>query len=76
MIHQPMSTFFESQTGDIVVETGELVKLRESLAKVYVQRTGKPDWLIAEDMERDRFMSAEEAKEYGIIDAVGAPVIL
>nr|YP_009409917.1 ATP-dependent Clp protease proteolytic subunit [Cressa cretica]ASJ65071.1 ATP-dependent Clp protease proteolytic subunit [Cressa cretica] len=71
MIHQPMSSFFEAQTGDVILETGELLKLRESLTQVYVQRTGKPDWVITEDLERDIFLSATEAKAYGIVDAVG-----
>nr|YP_009994299.1 clp protease proteolytic subunit [Cuscuta nitida]QNP08413.1 clp protease proteolytic subunit [Cuscuta nitida] len=71
MIHQPMSTFFETQTVEAILEAEELLKLRESLAKVYVQRTGKPDWVITEDMERDVFLSATEAKAYGIVDVVG-----
>nr|YP_001430129.1 ATP-dependent Clp protease proteolytic subunit [Cuscuta reflexa]A7M988.1 RecName: Full=ATP-dependent Clp protease proteolytic subunit; AltName: Full=Endopeptidase Clp [Cuscuta reflexa]CAM98416.1 ATP-dependent Clp protease proteolytic subunit [Cuscuta reflexa] len=71
MIHQPMSAFFETQTVEAILEAEELLKLRESLAKVYVQRTGKPDWVIAEDMERDVFLSATEAQSYGIVDVVG-----
>nr|YP_010273561.1 clp protease proteolytic subunit [Cuscuta japonica]AZL92864.1 ClpP [Cuscuta japonica]UKO31969.1 clp protease proteolytic subunit [Cuscuta japonica]ULQ63864.1 clp protease proteolytic subunit [Cuscuta japonica]UNB15520.1 clp protease proteolytic subunit [Cuscuta japonica]WCF05609.1 ATP-dependent Clp protease proteolytic subunit [Cuscuta japonica] len=71
MIHQPMSAFFETQTVEAILEAEELLKLRESLAKVYVQRTGKPDWVIAEDMERDVFLSATEAQAYGIVDVVG-----
>ncbi|KAG4109460.1 hypothetical protein ERO13_1Z050580v2 [Gossypium hirsutum] len=48
----------------------ELLKLRESLTRVYVQRTGKPLWVVSEDMERDVFMSTTEAQAHGIVDLV------
>lgn len=70
MIHQPASSFYEAQTGEFVLEAEELLKLRETLTRVYVQRTGKPLWVISEDMERDVFMSATEAQAYGIVDLV------
>nr|UKO32285.1 clp protease proteolytic subunit [Evolvulus alsinoides] len=70
MIHQPMSSFFEAQAGEVVLETKEVMKLRENLTQAYVNRTGKPDWLITQEMERDNFLSAREAKVYGIIDYV------
>nr|QVX28411.1 clp protease proteolytic subunit [Tabaroa caatingicola] len=70
MIHQPASSFYESQTGEFILEAEELLKLREAITRVYVQRTGKPLWLVSEDMERDVFMSAEEAQAHGIIDLV------
>jgi len=71
MIHQPASSFYETRTGEFILETEELLKMRENLTKVYVQRTGKPLWVISEDMERDVFMSATEAQAYGIVDLVG-----
>nr|QFS20353.1 ATP-dependent Clp protease proteolytic subunit [Saprosma merrillii] len=71
MIHQPASSFYESPTGEFVLEAEELLTLRETITKVYVQRTSKPLWVISEDMERDVFMSATEAQVYGIIDVVG-----
>nr|YP_009764275.1 ATP-dependent Clp protease proteolytic subunit [Morinda citrifolia]QIS91029.1 ATP-dependent Clp protease proteolytic subunit [Morinda citrifolia] len=70
MIHQPASAFYEAQTGEFVLEAEELLKLREILTRVYVQRTGKPLWVVSEDMERDAFMSATEAQVYGIVDLV------
>nr|AKP95078.1 ATP-dependent Clp protease proteolytic subunit [Anoectochilus roxburghii] len=70
MIHQPASSFYEAQTGEFVLEAEELLKLRETLTKVYVQRTGNPLWVISEDMERDVFMSATEAQAHGIVDLV------
>jgi len=55
------SLLYEAQTGEFVLEAEELLKLRETLTRVYVQRTGKPLWVVSEDMERDVFMSATEA---------------
>ncbi|MCQ7012918.1 ATP-dependent Clp protease proteolytic subunit, partial [Clostridioides difficile] len=71
MIHQPASSFFEAQTGEFILEAEELLKLRENLTRGYVQRTGKPLWIVSEDMERDVFMSATEAQAYGIVDLLG-----
>ena len=45
MIHQPAGSFSEVATGEFILEVGELLKLRETLTRVYVQRTGKPLWL-------------------------------
>lgn len=70
MIHQPASSFYEAQTGEFILEAEELLKLRETLTRVYVQRTGKPLWVVSEDMERDVFMSATEAQAHGIVDLV------
>nr|YP_009645713.1 ATP-dependent Clp protease proteolytic subunit [Syringa tomentella subsp. yunnanensis]YP_009868627.1 ATP-dependent Clp protease proteolytic subunit [Syringa wolfii]QBS54398.1 ATP-dependent Clp protease proteolytic subunit [Syringa tomentella subsp. yunnanensis]QKG63832.1 ATP-dependent Clp protease proteolytic subunit [Syringa wolfii]UNZ12041.1 ATP-dependent Clp protease proteolytic subunit [Syringa villosa] len=70
MIHQPACAFFEAQTGEFVLEMEELIILRENLTRAYVQRTGKPLWVVSEDMERDVFMSATEAQAYGIVDLV------
>nr|UNA62935.1 clp protease proteolytic subunit [Leea guineensis] len=70
MIHQPASAFYEAQTGEFVLEAEELLKLRETITRVYVQRTSKPFWVVSEDMERDVFMSATEAQAHGIVDLV------
>nr|YP_010036657.1 ATP-dependent clp protease proteolytic subunit [Orostachys fimbriata]YP_010230336.1 clp protease proteolytic subunit [Orostachys japonica]YP_010388252.1 clp protease proteolytic subunit [Orostachys minuta]YP_010576678.1 clp protease proteolytic subunit [Orostachys latielliptica]YP_010576762.1 clp protease proteolytic subunit [Orostachys margaritifolia]YP_010576846.1 clp protease proteolytic subunit [Orostachys malacophylla]YP_010576930.1 clp protease proteolytic subunit [Orostachys iwareng len=70
MIHQPASSFYESQTGEFILEAEELLNLRETITMVYVQRTGKSFWVVSEDMERDVFMSAIEAQAHGIVDLV------
>nr|WRM54107.1 Clp protease catalytic subunit [Phyllanthus cochinchinensis] len=70
MIHQPIAGFYEAQIGEFVLEAEELLKLREILTRVYAQRTGKPLWVVSEDMERDVFMSATEAQAHGIVDLV------
>ncbi|KAL1121083.1 hypothetical protein V6Z11_D01G209100 [Gossypium hirsutum] len=70
LIHQLASSFYEAQTGEFILEAKELLKLHESLTRVYVQRTGNPLWVVFEDMERDVFMSAIEAQAHGILDLV------
>jgi len=70
MIHQPASSFYETQTAEFILESEELLKLRETITRVYAQRTGKPLWVVSEDLERDVFMSATEAQAYGLIDLV------
>nr|ARI46818.1 clp protease proteolytic subunit [Olax imbricata] len=72
MIHQPATYYFEAQVGEWIVEAEELLKLRETLTRVYVQRTGKPLWVVSEDMERDVFMSATEAQAHGLVDRVAS----
>nr|YP_010828762.1 clp protease proteolytic subunit [Zygophyllum obliquum]WFF46589.1 clp protease proteolytic subunit [Zygophyllum obliquum] len=70
MIHQPASSYYDVGSVDYILEAEELLRMREIVTGVYVQRTGKPLWVVSEDMERDVFMSADEARAYGIIDLV------
>nr|YP_009945442.1 clp protease proteolytic subunit [Sicyos edulis]QIT04158.1 clp protease proteolytic subunit [Sicyos edulis]QOE55972.1 clp protease proteolytic subunit [Sicyos edulis] len=70
MIHQPASSFYEAQTAEFILEAEELLKLRDTITRVYVQRTGKPLWVVSEDLERDVFMSATEAQAHGLVDLV------
>ena len=69
MIHQP-SGGTQGQATDIEIQAREILYLRGRLNNLYVQHTGQPLEQIERDMERDRFMSAEDAKAYGMIDAV------
>nr|YP_010029883.1 clp protease proteolytic subunit [Sapindus delavayi]QOU12386.1 clp protease proteolytic subunit [Sapindus delavayi] len=62
--------FYEAQASELILEAEELLKLREILTRIYVQRTGKPFWVVSEDLERDTFMSATEAQAHGIVDFV------
>jgi ATP-dependent Clp protease, protease subunit len=71
MIHQPASSYYDGQAGECLMEAEEVLKLRDCIAKVYMNRTGQPGWVIYRDMDRDIFMSALEAKSYGIVDLVG-----
>nr|WEV91804.1 clp protease proteolytic subunit [Stephanotis volubilis] len=72
MMHQPASMFYDTKVGETILEAEELLELRETLTRVYAQRTGKPLWVVSKDMERDVFMSATEAQAYGIVDLVAA----
>jgi ATP-dependent Clp protease protease subunit len=71
MIHQPTSSYYDGQARECIMEAEEVLKLRNRITKVYIQRMGKPLWVISEDMERDVFMSTKEAKVYHIVDLVG-----
>jgi len=69
MIHQP-SGGAQGQATDIEIQAREILYIRERLNKLYVEHTGQPLEKIELDMERDRFMSAQDAKTYGLIDEV------
>lgn len=69
MIHQPLGGF-QGQATDIDIHAREILKARDRLNEVLAKHTGQPLAKIATDTERDNFMGAEEAREYGIIDAV------
>ncbi|KRE99501.1 ATP-dependent Clp protease proteolytic subunit [Frateuria sp. Soil773] len=69
MIHQP-SGGAQGQATDIEIQAREILYIRKRLNQLYVDHTGQPLEKIERDMERDRFMNATEAKEYGLIDSV------
>ncbi len=69
MIHQP-SGGARGQASDIEIQAREILKLREKLNQVYVNHTGRKLKEIEKAMDRDNFMSAEEAKKFGLIDEV------
>jgi ATP-dependent Clp protease protease subunit len=72
MIHQP-SGGAQGSAADIEIQAREILYLRSKLNELYALHTGQTVEQIERDMDRDRFMSAEEAKGYGIIDNVLAP---
>jgi ATP-dependent Clp protease protease subunit len=69
MIHQP-SGGAQGQATDIEIQAREILKIREKLNKILADHTGQPLSRIEADVERDYFMSAEEAKQYGLIDDI------
>ncbi|MWV46750.1 ATP-dependent Clp endopeptidase proteolytic subunit ClpP [Paenibacillus sp. HJL G12] len=69
MIHQPLGGV-QGQAADIQIHASWIIKTREKLNQIYVERTGQPLEKIERDTDRDFFMSAEEAKAYGLIDQV------
>ena len=69
MIHQPLGGA-QGQATDIEIQAKEILRLKKYLNKILAERTGKTVRTIEKDTERDFFMGAEEAKEYGLIDEV------
>ena len=69
MIHQPLGGF-QGQATDIDIHAKRILKIKENLNKILSERTGQPLEKLQKDVERDYFMSAMEAKEYGLIDEV------
>ena len=69
MIHQPLGGM-QGQATDIKIHADRLIKIRETLNKILSEQTGKPYEVIERDTERDNFMSAKEAMEYGLVDRV------
>jgi ATP-dependent Clp protease protease subunit len=72
MIHQPLGGI-RGQATDIEIHAKEILKLREQMNTILARHTGQTTERIKEDTERDRYLSAEEAKEYGLIDDVIKP---
>jgi ATP-dependent Clp protease protease subunit len=69
LIHQP-SAGFEGQATDIDIHAREVLALRGRIDQIYAEHTGRPLEEIHDDLERDRFFSASEAADYGLIDRV------
>ncbi len=69
MIHQPMGGF-QGQATDVEIHAREVLKMKDTLNKILAHHTGQPYEKIRSDTDRDFFMSAEEAKEYKIVDEV------
>jgi ATP-dependent Clp protease protease subunit len=69
MIHQPMGGF-QGQATDIDIHAREILRMRKDLNAILSRHTGKTIKKVQNDTERDNFMSAEEARKYGIIDKV------
>ncbi len=69
MVHQP-SGGAQGQATDIEIQAREILKLRQRLNEIYVKHTGQPLDVIERKLERDSFMSAEEAKDFGLVDQV------
>ncbi len=69
MIHQPYSGV-SGQVSDIEIQANEILRNRETLNEILAHHTGKPIEQIAKDVDRDFFMTAEQAKEYGMVDEI------
>ncbi|MCB0864983.1 MAG: ATP-dependent Clp endopeptidase proteolytic subunit ClpP [Solirubrobacterales bacterium] len=69
LIHQP-SGGFQGQATDIEIHAREAIATRERVDRIYAKHTGKSEEQVHDDMDRDRFFSAEEAADYGLIDRI------
>ena len=69
MIHQPLGGF-RGQASDIEIHANEIMKVKKTLNEILAQHTGRKVAEIAKDTDRDNFLSAEEARKYGLIDEV------
>jgi len=69
LIHQP-SGGFQGQASDIEIHARETIALRQRLDEIYAHHTGQTVERITDDMERDRFFTAEQARDYGLVDRV------
>ena len=70
MIHQPASSYYDGPAADFHTESKHVTMLRDYITKCYIERTGNLGEVIQRDLDRDVFMSATEARAYGIVDAV------
>jgi ATP-dependent Clp protease protease subunit len=69
LIHQP-SGGFEGQSADIEIHAREILELRRHVDEIYARHTGQPLERVHDDMDRDRYFTAEQALDYGLIDRV------
>ena len=70
MIHQPLLSGAQGQITDLEIHSRQILKTRENLAGMYAEKTGKSVKKILKDMDRDHWLNADEALEYGLIDRV------
>ena len=69
MIHQPLGGM-RGQASDIKIHADRIIKIRDTLNGIISEKTGQPISKVEQDTDRDNFMTAEEAKAYGIIDDI------
>jgi len=70
LIHQPSVSGIGGQASDVRIQAEEIIRMRELTSQILSKHTGQPFEIIERDVERDRIMSAQQAKEYGLIDEV------
>ncbi|GLY94969.1 ATP-dependent Clp protease proteolytic subunit [Actinoplanes sp. NBRC 103695] len=70
MIHQPARGGTQGQGTDLEIQAREIMRMRQQMEQLLSERTGRPLEQVVRDIDRDKIMTAEEAKEYGIVDVV------
>jgi ATP-dependent Clp protease protease subunit len=69
LIHQP-SGGYQGQSADIEIQAREILDLRKRMDEIYAEHTGQPEEQVHVDMDRDRYFTPEQAKDYGLIDKI------
>jgi ATP-dependent Clp protease protease subunit len=70
VIHQPSTEGGYGQTSDLEIQANEIIRMREQLETILARHSGRPVEQVRADIERDRFLTAAEAKEYGLVDEI------
>jgi ATP-dependent Clp protease protease subunit len=70
LIHQPLMMGYQGRAVDLEIQAREILRDRERLVTLYAETTGKAPADISKDIDRDRWMTAEEAKDYGLLDRI------
>ncbi len=70
MIHQPLIMGAEGQTTDLEIQSAQIIKSRKLIAEMYAEKAGKSANQVLKDMDRDHWLTAEEAVDYGLIDRI------
>lgn len=70
MIHQPLMGGLQGQASDIEIEAQEIIRTKEKLAEILADHSKKPKDQVTEDFDRNKWMNAEEAKDYGLVDNI------
>jgi ATP-dependent Clp protease protease subunit len=70
LIHQPWTSGLQGQTADIEIHAKDMLKVRDHLNAILARHTGQPIDRIAKDTDRDYILEAEDAKKYGLVDAI------
>ena len=70
LLHQPATEGGYGQSSDLEIQAREILRMRSSMERIIARHSGRDEDQVRRDVERDKFFSAEEAKEYGLIDDV------
>jgi ATP-dependent Clp protease protease subunit len=70
LLHQPATEGGYGQSSDLEIQAREILRMRTAMERIIARHTGRESEQVGHDIERDKFFSAEEAREYGLIDEV------
>jgi ATP-dependent Clp protease protease subunit len=70
LLHQPATEGGYGQSSDLEIQAREILRMRSSMERIIAKHSGRSEEQVQRDVERDKFFSAEEAKEYGLVDDV------